>query len=120
MRLAEHERRLEHARRLGEHVLEPRQLTEGVLPFEHRGLVGQSHAIDAVWQAGCHGPRIIGASPPCVKARVSASLCFCRLPPHSFWHRLPPTGAPCSSGSGSPSNATPPESMSNGRRAKRV
>ncbi len=44
--------------------------------FKHRGLLGQARAIDEVWQAGCHGPRIIGPVPTPVKNESGASRCF--------------------------------------------
>ena len=44
--------------------------------FEHRGVLGQARAIDEVWQAGCHGPRIIGPVPTSVKNESGASRCF--------------------------------------------
>jgi len=66
-RIRKRKARVNDAARVREHVLEATQVAEFVDTFQRRGIRGQLYAIDEVWRAGCHGPRIIGPVPTPVK-----------------------------------------------------
>ncbi len=101
---------LHSALRVRQNILQPRQVAQLIDSLERRGLLGQAHAIDEVWRAACHGPRIIGVRDPPLSKRIWLQVVVFEV--HSWPDPgldLAPIGALCWSALGCRSPAVSPD-----------